>query len=152
MVGVTFPWSSADVVAPLGLSGVGWAAFHLYENGIAEPTVARRLFQNRNAAIRFLLTFQTGVFLASPTYFLPLCFQSLKGASPLALGVDTLLLNTAMLPTAVLSGAVMAKKGVWRPNHATWQRRGCGDRYMQWLGPSLPSDLVYFLPSTLFLA
>ena len=118
MGGVTYPWSSANVVAPLVLGVIGWAAFHVYESGIAEPTVPRRLFHHRNAAIGFFLTFETGVFLASPAYFLPLYFQSLKGASPLISGVDTLPLNTLMMPAAALSGVIMAKTGFCRPIHA----------------------------------
>ena len=119
MGGVTFPWSSANVVVPLVLGVVGWATFHMYESGITEPTVPRRLFHHRNAAIGFFLTFEMGVFLASPAYFLPLYFQSLKGASPLISGIDTLPLNTLMMPAAVLSGVIMAKTGLCRPIHAT---------------------------------
>ena len=128
---VTFPWSSANVVAPLVLGVVGWAAFPVYESRIAEPTVPRRLFHHQNATIEFFLAFHTGVFLASPANFLPLDFQSLKGASPLVSEVGTLPLNTLMMPAAVLSGAFMA-------------RSGFVDRYMQWLGSSLPSDSVYY--------
>ena len=119
MGGVTFPWSSGNVVAPLVLGFVGWAAFHMYESRLTEPTVPQRLFSNRNAAIGFFLTFETGIFLASSAYFLPLYFQALKGASPLISGVDTLPLNAFMMPAAVISGGIMAKTGLCRPIHAT---------------------------------
>ena len=66
MSGVTFPWFSANVVAPLVLGVVGGAAFLVYESRIAEPTVPRRLFHHQNATIGLFLTVLTGVFLASP--------------------------------------------------------------------------------------
>ena len=119
MGGVTFPWSSGNVVAPLVLGFVGWAVFHLYESRLEEPTVPQRLFANRNAAVGFFLTFETGIFLASSAYFLPLYFQALKGASPLISGVDTLPLNAFMMPAAVISGGIMAKTGFCRPIHGT---------------------------------
>ncbi|MCJ1333683.1 hypothetical protein MMC10_010383 [Thelotrema lepadinum] len=119
MGGITFPWQSANVVVPLVLGFVGWAAFHFYESRVAEPTVPQRLFVNRNAAIGFFLTFEMGIFLGSAGYFLPLYFQALKGASPLASGVDTLPFNAFMMPAAVGFGGLMAKTGFCRPIHAT---------------------------------
>lgn len=119
MGGVIFPWSSGNIVAPLVLGFFGWAAFHIYESRLAEPTVPQRLFSNRNAAIGFFLAFETGIFLASSAYFLPLYFQALKGVSPLVSGIDTLPLNAFMMPAAVISGAIMAKTGLCRPIHAT---------------------------------
>ena len=119
MGGVVFPWSSGNVIAPLVLGFVGWAAFHVYEGRLAEPSIPQRLFANRNAIIGFFLTFETGIFLASSAYFLPLYFQALKDRSPVASGVDTLPLNAFMMPAAVVSGGIMAKTGLCRPIHAT---------------------------------
>lgn len=119
MGGVTFPWSSGNVVAPLVVGFVGWAAFHMYESRLAEPTIPQRLFVNRNAVIGFFLTFEAGIFLASSAYFLPLYFQALKDVSPLVSGIDTLPLNAFMMPAAVISGLIMAKTGFCRPIHAT---------------------------------
>ena len=119
MGGVMFPWSSKNVIAPLVLGFVGWAAFHIYESRLAEPSIPQRLFTNRNSVIGFFLTFETGIFLASSAYFLPLYFQALKGASPVTSGINTLPLNAFMMPAAALSGGLMAKTGLCRPIHAT---------------------------------
>lgn len=74
--GSLYPWSSARIIAPLAIGGVGILVFALFENhvarkGLRQPFIPLRLFSSRTAASGYLMTFLHGMVLwAVPYYFL----------------------------------------------------------------------------------
>lgn len=119
MGGQVYPWSSWRVILPIVLGGVEWIAFHIHQapSLCKEPSIPPRLFQNRTSAIGFILCFNSNVLLNWATYFLPFYFQAVKTASPLLSGVYVLPFNLFLIPSAMVSVALLSKLGAYKPLH-----------------------------------
>jgi len=76
-----------------------------------------RLFSNRTACVGFLLVAVSCMLLEWGTYYLPFYFESLKGASTLHAGVNTLPFNIFFIPAAGISGGLLNKFGKYKPLH-----------------------------------
>ena len=86
--GVTYPWSSATVVCLLVFGVVTIGIFFLIEWKVAKyPVIPLRLFSKRSNVAALVTCFCHGFVFISGSYFLPLYFQAVLGASPLLSGV-----------------------------------------------------------------
>ena len=114
-----YPWNSWRIVLPLVVGGLGWIAFHVHQASpiCRKPNMPPRLFRNRTSCVGFLIIFLGGVVLQAISYFLPVYFQAVKGASPLLSGVYFLPFALAIMPFGGLAGAFMAKTGLYKPLH-----------------------------------
>ncbi|GJE99110.1 MFS general substrate transporter [Phanerochaete sordida] len=106
---VRFPWSSAQVLAPL-ITGVGSIVlFFVYEATLAkEPLVPFLLISNRTTVSGYIQSFISPLVTVTSLYFLPTFFQACWGASPGRSGIDLLGLNAVVGPTMLLNGAFIA--------------------------------------------
>ncbi|KAF8837708.1 MFS general substrate transporter [Paxillus ammoniavirescens] len=112
--GVTAPWNSATVLAPLIIGLLGLVVFIIYEATLAtNPLVPISLMTNRTGISGYLQTFVAGVLALSIAYFFPVFFQGCKGASPVMSGVYTLG-TSALAPAAIISGIIVKKTGRYR--------------------------------------
>lgn len=114
--GQTHPWASS---LPVGLL-VGFvlllAAFTAVEVVQGERAMlAPRLMRDRNVWVSgvFACVFAGAYFVV--IYYLPLYFQSIDGASPIASGVRNLPLILAVTVATVVSGASISRTGVATP-------------------------------------
>ncbi|KAI0535048.1 major facilitator superfamily domain-containing protein [Xylaria digitata] len=114
-----YPWSSWRVILPLILGVLGWICFHLYEASptCSEPSVPPRLFKHRTSASGFAIIFLASIVIQGISYFLPIYFQAVQGASPLLAGVYYLAFTVGLIPLAGLAGAFLSKTGLYRPVH-----------------------------------
>ncbi|KAF9222807.1 MFS general substrate transporter [Gyrodon lividus] len=113
--GVTAPWNSATVLAPLIIGLLGLVAFVIYEATLAtNPLVPISLMTNRTGASGYLQTFVASVIALCVAYFYPVFFQGCKGASPVKSGIYGLALS-ALAPAAIVSGLVVKRTGRYRP-------------------------------------
>lgn len=119
MGGQEYPWSSWRVIVPLVLGVLGWIGFHVHQSSsiCREPSTPTRLFKHRTSATGFALIFFAAIVLQAMSYFLPVYFQAVKGATPLESGVWFLPFALAIIPLGGLAGAFMAKTGLYRPLH-----------------------------------
>lgn len=87
--GTVYPWSSARIIVPIVVGAVGWIAFHIQQLTplSKEKIVPAKLFQNRTAAVGFLLAFFSQLLIMWAWLILPLYFQSVLAASPIRSGV-----------------------------------------------------------------
>ncbi|MCJ1475923.1 hypothetical protein MMC13_004587 [Lambiella insularis] len=117
--GIIYPWGSWQTVLPIVLGVLGWALFFVHQASsfCKEPTMPPRLFNNRTSGTVYFLDFIVSVLLEWCVYVLPLYFQSLLAASPLISGVDILPINSFMIPSAALAGALLTKFGKYKPFH-----------------------------------
>ncbi|KAF2235049.1 hypothetical protein EV356DRAFT_484368 [Viridothelium virens] len=114
--GVTFPWDSATVICLLVFGVFTWALFFLIEWKIAEfPVMPLRLFKYRSNLASLGVCFtQSFVFIAG-SYYLPLYFQAVLGATPILSGVYSIVLAISLSLTSAATGVFIRKTGRYRP-------------------------------------
>ena len=117
--GTRYSWSSAQMVALLVVGLVLLVAFGIYERSplCAHPVMPPVLFGNRTSSAAFFITFNHSLLTIWTTYFYPLYFQSVLGASPTRSGVDLLVLVFIFPLFAAISGGLVAKFGEYRLIH-----------------------------------
>ncbi|KAF2201112.1 MFS transporter-like protein [Delitschia confertaspora ATCC 74209] len=105
--GVSFPWGSTTVICLIVFGVVAIGLFFVIEHWISPyPLMPLSIFSKRsNLAALGVCFFHAYVFIAS-SYFLPLYFQAVLGATPILSGVY-------LLPTAFSVSLVSAFTGVF---------------------------------------
>ncbi|KAF3771420.1 hypothetical protein M406DRAFT_33841 [Cryphonectria parasitica EP155] len=119
MGGTQYPWSSWHIIVPLVLGFAGWALFHVHQASpmCKEPSMPPLLFGNRTSVACLALTFISNSLLEWIVNFLPIYFQALKGATPMASGIDVLPFSVFYVSIAVITGGLMSKLGTYKPIH-----------------------------------
>ncbi|TVY89496.1 MFS-type transporter [Lachnellula willkommii] len=114
--GVSFPWDSATVIC-LIIFGVFTASlFVLNEWKFARyPIMPIRMFKHRSAIAALGTCFCHGIVFISGSYYLPLYFQAVIGATPLLSGVYTLAFALSLSLTSVATGVFIKKTGKYLP-------------------------------------
>ncbi|GAP92000.1 putative major facilitator superfamily MFS-1 [Rosellinia necatrix] len=114
-----FPWDSWRIILPLVLGILGWIGFHVYEASpfCREPSMPPRLFKHRTSSVGYLMIFLIATFSQAISFFLPVYFQAVKGATPLMSGIDYLPFTIALLILAGSAAGFLTKTGRYRPVH-----------------------------------
>ncbi|KAI0667901.1 Mfs1.2 [Trametes maxima] len=117
--GVQYPWSSANVLAPLIIGLCGLVFFFVYEalwldNAWQVPV---SLLQNRTSVSGYLQTFINPIVVLSVAYYLPVYYQACKDATPLGSAVDMLGLSLSMGPIVIISSVSVTALKIYRPQH-----------------------------------
>ncbi|KAK3905768.1 major facilitator superfamily domain-containing protein [Staphylotrichum tortipilum] len=114
--GVTHPWSSPTVICLLVFGVVTGALFVLIEWKFAEfPLVPMHLFRHWASAASLLVGALHGFVFISGSYYLPLYFQAVIGASPLMSGVYVLPWVMSLSLVSAATGIVIKKSGKYLP-------------------------------------
>ena len=114
--GVVMPWASPTVICLIVFGVVSAFIFAAVEWKVAKyPIVPMRLFAVRsNVASLGVSSFQGFVFI-SGSYYLPLYFQAVLGASPLMSGLYILPYVLSLSVVSAISGALIKKTGKYVP-------------------------------------
>lgn len=114
--GVSYAWSSATVICLVVFGIVLLVGFVFIEARIPVYPILplRVLGSTSNIASVLTCFFQSLVFI-SATYFLPLYFQDVLGASPLLSGVYLLPFVITLSLAAATTGILIRRLGVYRP-------------------------------------
>ena len=115
--GVTFPWGSATVICLIVFGIVTFGLFAWWETTkfAKFPIVPMRLFNKvTNVATLGVVFFHGFVFISS-SYYLPLYFQGVRGASPILSGVYLLPTALALAFTSIGTGVFIGKSGKFLP-------------------------------------
>jgi hypothetical protein len=114
--GVTYPWSSATVLC-LIIFGIFVAGlFVLNEWKFARyPVMPLRLFKQRSNVAALLVCFCHGFVFIAGSYYLPLYFQAVLGATPLLSGVYLLPFALSLSFMAGFTGFLVKKTGKYLP-------------------------------------
>ncbi|KAH8810346.1 major facilitator superfamily domain-containing protein [Flagelloscypha sp. PMI_526] len=103
--GVRYAWSDVHVLAPLIVGFALIIIFVIHQRYIAsQPTVPGDVVGNGTTFSAFLGTFIHGITSIALIYYLPVYFQAVLGASPIASGVDILPTSLLIAPMALASG------------------------------------------------
>lgn len=114
--GVTQPWDSAEVLCLIILGLFVLGLFLIAELKVAKyPIMPLRLFNHRNNVFAFAVCFFHGITFIAGSYFLPLYFQSVLGATPILAGVYQLAFVGAIGIGAIAVGIYIRKTGSYRP-------------------------------------
>ncbi|KAK4156173.1 major facilitator superfamily domain-containing protein [Chaetomidium leptoderma] len=114
--GVTYPWSSPTVLCLLVFGFVTAGIFVVIEWKVAEfPLVPMSLFGTRSGAASLGVGALHGFVFLSGSYYLPLYFQAVLGASPLMSGVYILPWVMSLSLVSAATGIVIKKTGKYLP-------------------------------------
>lgn len=116
--GGTRPWSSPPVVGLFCGAAAAAALFVAWERlgaGAADAMVPLPLLANRVVAAACLTSLFAFACTFVSAYFLPVYFQSVQGASPLASGVHVLPGILSQMLLAVVSGLAVSRLGYYLP-------------------------------------
>ncbi|KAI9662289.1 MAG: hypothetical protein M1821_008456 [Bathelium mastoideum] len=114
--GVSYPWDSAIVICLIVFGVVTWGLFVLNEWKLAiYPVMPLGLFKYRSNLASLGTCFIHGYVFISGSYYLPLYFQAVRGATPILSGVYTLALALSLSITSALTGIFIRKTGLYRP-------------------------------------
>ncbi|KAL7797952.1 MFS general substrate transporter [Trichoderma afarasin] len=113
--GVQFPWDSAAVICLIVFGFVTIALFGIYENRVAKfPVMPTRLFRGRTSIAAYGLSIMHAMTFISGSYWLPLYFQAVLGATSLLSGVYILPYVLALSFTSALTGVFIKKTGNYK--------------------------------------
>ncbi|KAI1267516.1 MFS general substrate transporter [Xylariaceae sp. FL1019] len=114
--GVTYPWKSATVISLIVFSVVTFALAFVVERYFAKfPVLPLKLFKSRRNIAAFGCCFIHGFVFISASYYLPLYFQAVVGASSLLSGVYLLANALAISFFSAGVGIWMKKTGKYLP-------------------------------------
>ncbi|TBU22577.1 MFS general substrate transporter [Dichomitus squalens] len=116
--GVSFPWSSAPVIAPLAIGLVCLPMALVYEALLAtHAVIPLAIVNNRTSASGYIGSFLHGLVVnsvPSDCMYSPTYFQGAKAASPLRSGLYILPAALFLSPSAIVQGIVISKTGRYR--------------------------------------
>ncbi|PVI03722.1 multidrug resistance protein fnx1 [Periconia macrospinosa] len=105
--GVTFPWKSATVICLIVFGIVVIGIFFVIEHRFApSPLMPLDIFSKRSNIAALGTCFSHAIVFISASYFLPLYFQAVRGATPILSGVY-------LLPTALSLSIISACTGIF---------------------------------------
>ncbi|KUJ24664.1 MFS general substrate transporter [Mollisia scopiformis] len=114
--GVTYPWASAKVICLIIFGIVVAGLFVLNEWKFARyPVMPLRLFKQSSNIASLGVCFCHGFVFIAGTYYLPLYFQAVLGATPLLSGVYLLPFVMALSFTSGITGVFIKKTGKYLP-------------------------------------
>ncbi|KAG0652184.1 efflux pump dotC [Hyphodiscus hymeniophilus] len=114
--GVTYPWGSAKVICLIVFGIVVAGLFILNEWKFARyPVMPLRLFKHRSNVASLGVCFCHGFVFIAGTYFLPLYFQAVLGATPLLSGVYLLPFAMSLSVVSGGAGVFIKKTGKYLP-------------------------------------
>ncbi|KNB52918.1 MDR family MFS transporter [Streptomyces caatingaensis] len=112
--GVSYPWSSWQIIG-LGVLGVLLLVpFVLVERRAAEPVLPLGLFRNRTFTLCSVIGFIVGFAMFGSMTYLPTFLQVVKGVTPTLSGVHMLPMVAGMLIASTASGQIVSRTGRYR--------------------------------------
>ncbi|OAA46957.1 multidrug resistance protein fnx1 [Metarhizium rileyi] len=113
--GVQHPWASPTVVCLIVFGVVTIGLFVVYESMVAEyPVIPFSLFRHRTSVAAFALSFMHSFTFMGGSYWLPLYFQAVMGASSLLSGVYLLPFVLSLSITSASVGVVIKRTGNYK--------------------------------------
>ncbi|OQO00322.1 hypothetical protein B0A48_13669 [Cryoendolithus antarcticus] len=114
--GETYPWASATVICLIVFGVLTFVIFGFYEKHIPPyPLMPTRLFAQTTNIASLTVVFIHGLVFISGSYYLPLYFQSVRGASPIMSGVYVLPTAAALSVSSIGTGIYVRKAGLFIP-------------------------------------
>ncbi|KAF3798993.1 Efflux pump roqT [Colletotrichum gloeosporioides] len=114
--GVTYSWKSSRIIALLFVFGAAMASFiYIQYRNQDNATVPPRIFRKRSVWSSAFYAFNLGAAFLLSVYFLPIWFQSVKGASAVNSGVMNLPMLGGVVIFSLVAGALVTLWGYYTP-------------------------------------
>ncbi|KAJ3771995.1 MFS general substrate transporter [Lentinula raphanica] len=113
--GVTFPWGSAVVLAPLCCGFLVVLIFCLWEwKGARLPIVPMYIFKHSTVSGVFIAMFVNGFVFFSALYYIPQFFQVVLAYSPIHAGLFLIPLLIGQMSSSWIAGMTISRTGRYR--------------------------------------
>ncbi|MFD9812469.1 DHA2 family efflux MFS transporter permease subunit [Streptomyces sp. NPDC059080] len=112
--GVTYRWSSWQIIGLAVLGLVLLAAFVAVERRAAEPVLPLRLFRLRTFTLTAVIGFVIGFAMFGSMTYLPTFLQVVQGVTPTMSGVHMLPMVLGMLLSSTASGQIVSRTGHYK--------------------------------------
>ncbi|KAF5335058.1 hypothetical protein D9758_016319 [Tetrapyrgos nigripes] len=113
--GVTFPWSSATVLAPLFSGILVVVIFCVWEwKGARLPIIPMYIFKHATVTGVFITMFVNGFVFFSAIYYIPQFFQVALGYSPLRAGIFLIPVVIGQMVASWIAGLTVSRTGRYR--------------------------------------
>ncbi|GAA0436253.1 MFS transporter [Streptomyces luteireticuli] len=112
--GVSYPWSSWQIIGLGVLGALLLVPFVLVERRAAEPVLPLGLFRNRTFTLCSVIGFVVGFAMFGSMTYLPTFLQVVKGVTPTLSGVHMLPMVAGMLIASTASGQIVSRTGHYR--------------------------------------
>ncbi|KAL3300166.1 major facilitator superfamily transporter [Colletotrichum asianum] len=114
--GVTYSWKSSRIIALLFIFGTAMTSFiYIQYRNQDNATVPPRIFRKRSVWSSAFYAFNLGAAFLLSVYFLPIWFQSVKGASAVNSGVMNLPMLGGVVIFSLVAGALVTLWGYYTP-------------------------------------
>lgn len=114
--GVSAPWDSAEVICLIVFGVFTFFLFSLWEwKGAKYPIIPMAIFNSVTNCATLAIVFLHGYVFISGSYYLPLYFQAIRGATPILSGVYLLPTAIALAFGSLSTGVFIAKTGMFLP-------------------------------------
>lgn len=114
--GSSHPWTSPRIISLLSASAVLLLLFLYLQHRLGEhATVPPRVFRQRNVWSAGVFALCLGAAFILSTYFFPLWFQAVRGASAVDSGLSNLPLLIAVVAVSLAAGALVTLWGHYAP-------------------------------------
>ncbi|KAI0087077.1 major facilitator superfamily domain-containing protein [Irpex rosettiformis] len=144
--GVTFPWNSPVVLAPLFSGFVVVVMFCIWEwKGAKLPIVPMYIFKHVTVGGVYITMFVNGIIFFSSLFYLPQFFQVGLGYSPIRSGIFLLPVLVSQTLASLVAGQIISRTGHYRTvihvGFTVWAV-GCG--CLSTVTPSTSKGLLVF--------
>ncbi|KAH9485880.1 Efflux pump dotC [Psilocybe cubensis] len=113
--GVTFPWGSAVVLAPLLSGCLVVVLFCIWEwKGARLPIVPMYIFKHATVTGVYITMFVNGFVFFSSLYYLPQYFQVVLGYDPVGAGVFLIPVLVSQMVLSWIAGVIVSRTGRYR--------------------------------------
>ncbi|GAA6040137.1 hypothetical protein JCM8097_002047 [Rhodosporidiobolus ruineniae] len=103
--GTSYPWRSAQVIAPIVCGAIGLIVwFYVEAHWVKVPTVPFKALLNRTSLVGYITTFLHGIVAMGVYYYWPAYFQAAKAETTIISAVDILPVVLLVSPMAMLTG------------------------------------------------
>ncbi|KAG0013868.1 hypothetical protein BGZ80_010796 [Entomortierella chlamydospora] len=107
--GTTYAWDSAVIIALFCVFAVLLVSFVFVESKTKEAVIPPRLFLIRNTSLAVFVNCITGACFMGCTFYLPLYFQIVKGASTTNSGLRMMPSSLAIVSSTIISSFLLKK-------------------------------------------
>ncbi len=113
--GLTYAWSSWQILSLLAGSLIFGIAFVINEIKASEPVIPLKLFRGSIFSVSIIISLLSGIVMFAAILYIPEYQQVVRGYTPIKSGLLTIPLVIGLFIASLVSGRLISKYGKYRP-------------------------------------